>query len=315
MRETIFVKRSALSNRKWEIEMSLRKIAAMALGVVAAASIGTCVWIQSHVDREAPEFTIGNVLQAVPADVTDVQLRMDVTAKDNRDGDVTDQITVAERNISEEENEMEVVYAVTDAAGNVALKRRAIVLGSELILAEGAEAVEETETATETETEPTETETTMEASSETETSTEESSEPQTEVPESESIPESSQIEEIESVSSAREELEPEESSTEEDQPAEETTVETEPVETADPAIPVIQLKQNTVTLPAGTPFDYMSYIASITDDKDSQATLNQFIVVTGFYDVRTPGSYPLQYWLTDTDRHESERQDFLLIIE
>ena len=127
-----------------------------------------------------------------------------------------------------------------------------------------------------------------------------------------------ETEEQESVSEANEPKETREQETEgsvAEETTEESTEETEPVETADPAIPVIRLKQNSVTLPAGTPFDYMSYIESITDDKDSRSTLNQYIVVTGYYDVRTPGSYPLQFWVTDTERHESERQEFLLIIE
>ena len=278
--------------------MSLRRIAAMVLGVAAAASIGTCVLIQSHVDREAPELIIGSILQGVTADVTDEDLLVDVTAKDKRDGDLTDQVMVAERTLGEEE--MEVVYAVTDAAGNVALKRRAIPLTEEMIFADGATRTEE-ETATETETEEESTE-----------ETEESESSQADTSEEESIPETNSPEE-----SVAPETMPEETSTEtpEESSIEETTEETEPVETADPAIPVVRLKQNTVTLPAGTPFEYASYIESVTDDKDDQYQLYQHLVVTGFYDVRTPGSYPLQYWVTDTDRHESERQEFLLIIE
>ena len=285
----------------------------MVLGVAAAASIGTCVLIQSHVDREAPELIIGSILQGVTADVTDEDLLVDVTAKDKRDGDLTDQVMVAERTLGEEE--MEVVYAVTDAAGNVALKRRAIPLTEEMIFADGATRTEE-ETATETETEEesTETEESTEESSEIESmeETEESESSQADTSEEESIPETNSPEE-----SVAPETMPEETSTEtpEESSIEETTEETEPVETADPAIPVVRLKQNTVTLPAGTPFEYASYIESVTDDKDDQYQLYQHLVVTGFYDVRTPGSYPLQYWVTDTDRHESERQEFLLIIE
>ncbi len=296
--------------------MSLRRIAAMVLGAAAAASIGICVWIQSHVDREAPELMIGSVLQGVTADVTDKDLLVDVTAKDKRDGDLTDQVMVAERTLGEEE--MEVVYAVTDAAGNVALKRRAIPLTEKMMFAEGTEKEEETDR----ETEEAETETSTEESIETSTeeSTEESSE--TESTEEETVEsqelQTDETEEQESVSEANEPKETREQETEgsvAEETTEESTEETEPVETADPAIPVIRLKQNSVTLPAGTPFDYMSYIESITDDKDSRSTLNQYIVVTGYYDVRTPGSYPLQFWVTDTERHESERQEFLLIIE
>ncbi|MBQ7432309.1 MAG: hypothetical protein IJV50_02415, partial [Lachnospiraceae bacterium] len=284
--------------------MSLRRIAAMVLGVAAAASIGTCVWIQSHVDREPPELIIGNILQGVTEEVTDEDLLVDVTAKDKRDGDLTDQVMVAERALTEEE--MEVVYAVTDAAGNVTLKRRALPLTDEIIMASGEKETEEESSEEETESssvEETETETETEESTEvsTEESIEESIEESTEESSETSVEEESQPE---SVSEPEEpETSPEESSAEET--AEETTEETVPVETADPAIPVIRLKQNTVTLPAGTPFEYASYIESVTDDKDDQYQLYQHLVVTGYYDVRTPGSYPLQYWVTDTDRHES----------
>lgn len=106
----------------------------------------------------------------------------------------------------------------------------------------------------------------------------------------------------------------EEETGEETESAEEST-ESVPEETPVPEIPVVTLNQNSVTLPVGTHFEYGSYIASVTDDKDTREQLYRNLVVTGYYDVNTPGTYPLEYWVMDSDYNESVRQSFTLIIE
>lgn len=102
--------------------------------------------------------------------------------------------------------------------------------------------------------------------------------------------------------------------------AEETEEESESTEavteeTADPVIPVITLNQSSVTLPVGSRFEYSLYIASVYDDVDTREELFRNMVITGHYDVNTPGSYPLEFWLVDKDGNQSERQAFTLIIE
>lgn len=121
------------------------------------------------------------------------------------------------------------------------------------------------------------------------------------------------LEEPESVQEEETEEIPEEETTEAVTEAEST--ETVPEETADPAIPVIVLNQSSVTLPVGGRFVYSTYIASVSDDVDTREELFRNMVITGHYDVNTPGSYPLEFWLVDKDGNQSARQPFTLIIE
>ncbi len=95
----------------------------------------------------------------------------------------------------------------------------------------------------------------------------------------------------------------------------EESMETSEEETEVPEFPVITLNQSSVTLPVGSRFEYSTYIASVSDDADTQAELFRNLVITGHYDVNTPGSYPLEFWLVDKDGNQSERQSFTLIIE
>ncbi len=101
---------------------------------------------------------------------------------------------------------------------------------------------------------------------------------------------------------------------EETEEAEEST-ETDPEETVNPAIPVITMNQSSVSLPVGSLFEYSVYIASITDDVDTREELYRNLSINGHFDVNTPGSYPLEFWVVDRDGNQSERQLFTLIIE
>lgn len=95
----------------------------------------------------------------------------------------------------------------------------------------------------------------------------------------------------------------------------EESMETSEEETAVPETPVITLNQSSVTLPVGSRFEYSTYIASVSDDVDTKVELFRNLVITGYYDVNTPGTYPLEFWLVDKDGNQSERQSFTLIIE
>lgn len=238
--------------------MGLRKKVAVALGIVAVAAVGFCIYIQAGTDTKAPEITFGEELTLVTDDTTKEMLLADVKAVDNQDGDISAQVIVGEQTVKDDT--MEIIYIVADSAGNVASKIRVVPY-------EGNAGVPETE------------EVTGEGSSEEET-----------------VEETEEIEETEAEST-------EESS------------EAVPEETANPAIPVITMNQSSVTLPVGSRFEYSTYIASVLDDADTKAELFRNLVITGHFDVNTPGSYPLEFWVVDRDGNQSERQPFTLIIE
>ncbi|MCI8514255.1 MAG: hypothetical protein HFI93_06445 [Lachnospiraceae bacterium] len=89
---------------------------------------------------------------------------------------------------------------------------------------------------------------------------------------------------------------------------------TQPPQTEPPAVqeppaapenPVITLSQSEVSINRGQNFYFGSYIASITDDKDSQDDLFRRLNVNGEYDVNTPGTYRIHIFAVDTDGNRS----------
>lgn len=86
-------------------------------------------------------------------------------------------------------------------------------------------------------------------------------------------------------------------------------------EPMDPAIPVLTLVSDTLEMTVGQPFDVISQVADITDDKDDRSFLFRRIRVTGVLDVNIPGEYTLEYYVTDADGHESQHKQLKLVVK
>lgn len=86
-------------------------------------------------------------------------------------------------------------------------------------------------------------------------------------------------------------------------------------EPMDPAIPVLTLVSDTLEMTVGQPFDVISQVADITDDKDDRSFLFRRIRVTGVFDVNIPGEYTLEYYVTDADGHESQHKQLKLVVK
>ena len=72
--------------------------------------------------------------------------------------------------------------------------------------------------------------------------------------------------------------------------------------------PVIQLTTGTADIPAGGPFDPLSYVQGVVDDVDTADVLSASIAVEGAYDISKPGSYQLTYFVTDSAGNQSDPQ-------
>lgn len=79
--------------------------------------------------------------------------------------------------------------------------------------------------------------------------------------------------------------------------------------------PVIALTTDQVTIEAGTEFDLMSVVKGVADNSDDADTLSTRISVDGEYDVSTPGSYTLQYYVIDSDGNTSEPKTLTLHVQ
>ena len=79
--------------------------------------------------------------------------------------------------------------------------------------------------------------------------------------------------------------------------------------------PVIALTTDQVTIAAGTEFDLMSVVKGVADNSDDADALSTRISVDGEYDVNTPGSYTLQYYVIDSDGNTSEAKTLTLNVQ
>ena len=102
-------------------------------------------------------------------------------------------------------------------------------------------------------------------------------------------------------------------------PTKETTTKDKPVkennttkESTDSSSPVIKLSASETTIKKGESFKVFKFVKDITDDKDNRDYLFERISISGKYDVNTPGNYELYIYCVDSDKHESNKEKFVL---
>lgn len=83
-----------------------------------------------------------------------------------------------------------------------------------------------------------------------------------------------------------------------------------------PESPVIVLKQSTVTIKRGESVNRISYVESITDDKDDKDTLwKQIQIVGDTFDSSTSGTYEQIYYVVDSDGNKSNEAKLTIVVE
>lgn len=257
---------------------------------IALAGTGVCLFVlflflYTGKDRKAPEIQFdGSAVTYREGEDVSVLLE-GVSARDAKDGDVSATLTVSSFYPLADGQTAKVYYAASDKAGNVAREFRIIYYqadGSGALLPSGLE----DETSGEESGAGTDAVNTLEA---------ETQPPVTGVPETEPEPPATQPSETE--------------------PPETQARETEPEPAASPEAPVLTLGQTEVTINRGQNFYFGSYIASITDDKDSQDDLFRRLNVNGDYDTNTPGTYRIRIFAVDTDGNRSNEVTLTLHVQ
>lgn len=69
--------------------------------------------------------------------------------------------------------------------------------------------------------------------------------------------------------------------------------------------PQLRLSTHQVELQVGASFQYMDYIESISDDKDETNELYRKIYLTGEVNTSQAGNYEISYYVTDSDKNQS----------
>ena len=225
---------------------------ALAAGCIVLAVAGALICLGQ--DRTAPEITVEDTEISYTEGGDYEELLEGVTAEDNIDGDLTDQVFV-DKIIQTGEDSGIVYYGVMDKHHNVGTARRTITYH---LSENGDEAVTE----------------------------------QTE-----------------------EEAEDEE----EEAAGQEQAAQTEPKEEEtlqpDGARPALALTSTETTVAVGTAFDPMSVVKDAVDDVDTKDSLYQRISANGTYDTSVPGTYTIQYFVTDSSGNTSDPQNFTLKVQ
>jgi hypothetical protein len=237
----------------------------IALAAAGICLLTACLFLYMGKDRKAPEIQFDGNRVGYREGEDETILLSGARAVDDRDGDVSDTLTVSSIYPLADGKTAKVYYAASDKAGNI---------GKECRIVDYQAAAETGKTEDETKTEP---------------QTEPVSEPTEPEP-----------------------TEPEPTAGE-PEPTEGETEPTEP-EPANPEAPVLTLSQAEVAIGRGQNFYFGSYIASITDDKDSQDDLFRRLHVEGDYDVNAPGTYPIRIFAVDSDGNHSNEVVLTLIV-
>ena len=80
--------------------------------------------------------------------------------------------------------------------------------------------------------------------------------------------------------------------------------------------PRIKLSTNRVTIKKGESINRISYVESVTDDKDSKETLYKRIEISGdTFDKDTPGTYEQTYYIVDTDGNRSNEAKLTIVVQ
>mgnify|MGYP001851974791 CR=1 FL=1 len=213
---------------------------ALAAGCLVLAVAGALVCLGQ--DRKAPEITVEDTEISYTEGGDYEELLEGVTAEDNIDGDLTDQVFV-DKIIQTGEDTGIVYYGVMDKHHNVGTARRTITYH---LSENGDEAVTE------------QTEETEEADGEEEEAASQEQAAQTE-------------------------------------PKEEETLQ------PDGTRPALALTATETTIAVGTAFDPMSVVKDAVDDVDTKDSL--------------PGTYTIQYFVTDSSGNTSDPQNFTLKVQ
>lgn len=79
--------------------------------------------------------------------------------------------------------------------------------------------------------------------------------------------------------------------------------------------PALRLKESRVVIKKGDPFNQISYVDEVVDDKDNREQLFRRISVRGECNTKQAGTYQLGYRVTDSDGNVSAEKILTVIVE
>lgn len=260
----------------------------IALLILACVGLGgASAYLLMGEDKEAPVITVSHEDMTYTEGDDYDELLEGVTATDNQDGDVSNDVFVSGV-LQTSENEAIVSYAVVDSSSNVGTAKRTV----EYIANDDKDAADSDEDAADDED-------TSESDSDT-VSSDDTADTETTTTDDASTDSAATV-------------------------SPSATPSPTPTESADDASvqdltvtgtsPVIALTQSEVKIKKGETFSSLDQVLGVADDKDETYDLYKRISVQGTYDVNTAGTYELSYFVTDSDGNVSEVKTLKLVVE
>lgn len=232
-----------------------QKMLTIVLAISCVILLIICYMFGNKQDREAPVIKIKEMNLTFTEGDDESRLFEGVTATDNVDGDVTDQIFI-EKILPIDEEHAIVSYSVLDQSNNVGTAERKI-----LYHPKEEQSEDDSDSG-------------LEKLSEYDTTKEMDSE-EYGVPQPEGDPELS----------------------------------------PDGERPVLALVSDQIKIKAGNPFEPLSVVWGVADDKDDENELYQHIHIEGEYNIQILGVYEIQYYVKDSDGNTSDSQLLTLTVD
>lgn len=255
----------------------MKKAGIALIFVVCLLLAAATVHIVVSEDRTAPVIKFTDIPITYGVD-DDVSVLLEgVNAIDDQDGDVSDTLIIDGIYPNPDGTTAKVIYAARDKNNNIAKASREIdYQGGKITTTSNIERIDESGLETQSEDGNKEDETNMD-NVESEASSESGTESESET---------------------------------------ETDTETEETEDLPEGSPVIKLSTDKLTIQKGESIDQLSYVESITDDKDDTNTLWRRISIGGDkLDRYTAGTYELLYFVIDTDGNKSNEAKLTITVK
>ena len=267
----------------------------IAFTIVTIGIVGTAVFLHTQQDYDRPEITFAKEDLKYWENMDNKLLLDGVSAKDERDGDVSATLIIEKVVRNKEENAVMVTYAAKDYSNNVCKVTKkwdiAITMADLDFDNTGNNASQEIEES---------------ASDDLENSVSENqtvSANETTDPEALQAAEDAQTEETDPEEAADDDEETQPTPEELAAQAEAAAAAAQPVN----ASPTLQTTANEASIPVGGAFDPYSLVGAVSDDVDTEEILRGRVQIEGQYLPGTPGDYTLTYYVVDTGGALSEK--------
>lgn len=268
--------------------------------VVCIGLAGSVVCIRMNADTKGPEIIFSDNTETLyRPDMSTEELLAGITAKDDKDGDVSASLTV-ESVYEVDDTHVVVTYTAKDSSNNITKQKREMELDPSSASKDSediSEFGEKTDAADATATTGVDTKQTEDSADSKETA-------DTSADKAHESDTDSSVDEITPTPTP-----------EVDEAAAEKEKQTAEADAMPAQNPRIYLSDYLVKVPVGTSIDLLSYVSEIKDDSDDVYALWRKVQITGEVNSAVPGTYKCTYYVIDSQNNISNNAVLTVVVE